>query len=253
VLSRPRVGVTGPDRGGRAAWWATHVALARSGARAVRITPSRPCEDPSTLSALVVGGGADVDPQLYDAPELPTNTATPSAKARFWGGVVHVVRRLSMAKRRTGLDHARDAMETELVRHMLTARKPILGICRGAQLINVVLGGSLFQDLGSFYAERPNPHTVLPKKRVAVDPESRLHALVGRADLRVNALHKQAIKDVAPALRRVAVESNGVTQAVEARDGFVVGVQWHPEYMPQSAAQLRIFGGLVAAAQTPSS
>ncbi len=247
-MSRPRIGVTGPDRGGDAAWWATRLALARSGARAVRVTPSRRIDDPDDLDGLVLGGGADVDPRLYgDAAPLPLPKSE-TTKNRVWARVIHIVRRLRMAKERTGLDHARDEMETTLLARMLEAKKPVLGICRGAQLINVVLGGSLFRELSTFYAERPNPRGVLPRKSVIVEPESRLFDLVGRTHLRVNALHRQAIKEIAPTLARVAVEENGVTQAVEGRRGFVLGVQWHPEYMPQSRPQSRIFEGFVAVA-----
>lgn len=252
-MTRPLIGVTGPDRGGDAAWWATRIALARSGARARRITPRRRVDDTDSLDGLVLGGGADVDPALYGDDDPVHLPKTETTRNRFWARAIHVVRRLRMAKERTGLDQARDEMETTLLARMLGADKPILGICRGAQLINVVLGGSLLRDLSSFYAERPNPRSVLPRKRINVEPTSRLFELVQATQLRVNALHRQAIREVAPTLVRVAVEDSGVTQAVEAPKGFVIGVQWHPEYMPQNRAQRRIFDGFVATARAQPS
>ncbi len=257
-MSRPLIGVTGPDYGGRAAWWAARFALWRAGARAVRIQPSRPVAA-SELDGLIVGGGADVDPTLYRGAETSLAEVMEEGKeessdgevqrARWLAPFLYLFRRIFGTSRYTGLDSARDQLELSLMNEMLASGRPVLGICRGAQLLNVSHGGTLFEDLDDFYVESPNPWTVLPKKSVSVEDDTRLRQFLGAERLRVNALHKQAIKDVAPGLRAVAHEDNGVIQAVEADRGFAIGVQWHPEYMPQSPRQRALFRGLVAAAK----
>jgi len=122
----------------------------------------------------------------------------------------------------------------------------VLGICRGAQLLAVHLGGRLAQDLTEFYTERPNPRSPLPTKTVRLEPGTRLRRILDADRCTVNALHSQAIVDPGPRLRVTAVEDNGVIQAVESigRE-FLVGVQWHPEYLPQVARQQRLFKALV--------
>jgi len=143
----------------------------------------------------------------------------------------------------------RDEFEIRLMRTAAAKGLPVLGICRGAQLINVALGGSLHPDIGPFYRRGRIPRSILPCKPVCITPNSHLSALLGQTQLRVNGLHHQAIRAPAPGLRITAQESNGVVQAVEHRRlPFVLGVQWHPELMLYRAAQRRIFSGLVAAA-----
>ena len=127
---------------------------------------------------------------------------------------------------------------------------PVLGICRGQQLLNVYFGGSLHQDLATFYVEDPATRTILPRKRVTLEPGSRLAELLG-PDERVNALHRQGMNTLGERLRVAARDRNGIVQAIEHESlPFVVGVQWHPEYLPQVPSQRAIFSALVRQART---
>lgn len=293
---RPRIGVTGPDEGGAAAWWFTRFAVWRAGGRARRITPARPAPI-EELDGLVVGGGADVAPSLYGraAPSLgealredegreeeiadreaehdrklrsEERSETPARRARLrtlwklltWpfrlvSALTLGLRKLAARKSAAGSpedaagDVARDRLETELLRGALAGGKPVLGICRGAQLLNVHLGGTLHQDLAEFYEETPQIRTVRPRKRIEVAPESLLAEILRTRDCRVNALHRQAVDELAEGLRAVAREPTGVVQAVEHRERpYLLGVQWHPEYLPQIRRQQRIFRRLVETA-----
>lgn len=260
---RPLIGVTGPDAGGDAAWWLTRLALWRAGARACRIRPSQPATA-ETLDGLVIGGGADVDPTLYgrEAPSIVEvftaelgRRSDRSAPQGLWRRLASLptllIRRLAARSMRTPKgDRARDALETRLLTEALTQEKPVLGICRGAQLLNVHLGGTLHQELRSFYEETPQIMTVLPEKRVDVEAGTLLERILQIGSCKVNALHRQAVDQVAEPLQVAACETTGVIQAIEHRERpFVLGVQWHPEYLPQVPRQQRIFKTLVAAAR----
>ena len=117
--------------------------------------------------------------------------------------------------------------------------------------MNVVLGGSLHQKIGHFYTEEAaNVRSILPRKRITVLEDSRLRRILGAATCRVNALHDQSIDALGDGMVVSAREETGVIQAIEnpARR-FFVGVQWHPEYMPQSRRQMGLFRELLRSAQ----
>lgn len=230
------------------------------GGRPVRITPRRGAPR-KPLDGLVIGGGADIEPHRYAsheaAPPLREQLEGKEDKLRTLGGyviapLVYVLRRLFSVERTAAarVDPSRDALELELLQQALERGHPVLGICRGAQLLNVALGGTLHQDVGSFYVESATPWTVFPRKQVVVEPESHLGALLGAERVHVNSLHRQAVDTLGEGLRITAREDNGLVQGVEVPDRpFVVGVQWHPEYLPQRPEQRRLFDALVAAAR----
>lgn len=252
---RPRIGVTGPDHGGTAAWLFSALAVWRAGGRPVRIRPSRkvPIEQ---VAGLIIGGGADVSPSLYgEHRHLPMRELSDRGAfgwRRALGFVLFpllwLLRRL-LTKKRGGLDHARDELEHALIGQAIERRLPMLGICRGMQLINVSLGGTLHQSLEGFYDEYPAIRSVLPRKRVELKQGSRLQEIIGGTSTLVNALHRQAIDSLGQGLEAVARESNGVLQGFEATgDRWLVGVQWHPEYLPQRPDQRALFVALVGQA-----
>ena len=254
-MARPRIGVTGPDRGGLAAWWFTASAVRIAGGRPVRIRPNRP-RGIDGLGGLIIGGGADVSPELYgQTRKVALDDLKDRGLSGWWrlSGIVlfpllFVVRRLLTTKR-GGLNQARDELEKPLIRQAMERKLPLLGICRGMQLINVAAGGSLHQSLEGFYEEYPAIRSVLPRKRVALAPDSRLAGILQCHDCRVNALHKQAIDLLGDGMRAVAREASDVVQAIEGtRAHWVIGVQWHPEYLPQRAEQRALFRALVQAA-----
>lgn len=146
------------------------------------------------------------------------------------------------------IDRERDRLERALITRAIDEGKPVLGICRGMQLINVVMGGTLIQSLDHFYVEVPQARSVLPVKHVAITPGSLLSTVFEREHLWVNALHKQAVSALGEGLRVSARETTGVIQAIESERAWCVGVQWHPEFLPQKMTQQRLFRSLVHAA-----
>lgn len=259
-MKRPLIGITGPDEGGYTAYLCTRFAVLLAGGRSRRITPKRPCTM-DQLDGLVIGGGADVSPSRYATEEEKVSVTIKETNEQVkkhktpWLSIliapfVLILRKLLAKQAFAGPDPARDELETALISRALELKRPVLGICRGAQLLNVQCGGTLFRDLAEFYTETPQLFTVLPKKKVDVKAESHLAKAIGAGRCRVNALHKQAVRRLGDSLRVAACEANGVVQAIEhAEARFVVGVQWHPEYIPQHRRQRRLFQALVDAAK----
>ena len=188
------------------------------------------------LDGLLLSGGGDVDPAHYSEPRHEKcGTVSPD----------------------------RDEVELTLTRWAMDHGKPLLAICRGIQVLNVALGGSLYQDIQAqvpgadehnyrypTYPRNRLSHTitVAPQTRLAhiLSPSSSPHPLYW-----VNSLHHQAVKDVAPELTVTARAPNNVIEAVEAEEHpFAIGVQWHPEELADDDAQAqRIFDALVEACQ----
>ncbi|MDD3411110.1 MAG: gamma-glutamyl-gamma-aminobutyrate hydrolase family protein [Eubacteriales bacterium] len=184
----------------------------------------------SRLDGLMLAGGIDVDPALYD--EWPLTTL----------GEVHPLR---------------DQFELSLVKEALRLRMPVFGICRGIQLLNVALGGTLYQDLPTQYQPADGSpcmqhiQTAPPQyasHQVAVKEGSPLRAILGRDRLGVNSYHHEAIKSLSPRLSVCAQAPDGVIEAVyDPELPFLLGVQWHPERMDDASSRA-IFGAFVKAA-----
>lgn len=153
----------------------------------------------------------------------------------------------------------RDETELTLARWAMDDGKPLLAICRGIQVLNVALGGSLYQDIQAqiLNAERHDWYPGYPRDHlphsVELDPQARLAEIVGATSLHVNSLHHQSLKDVAPGLTVVARAPDGVIEAVEAMDHpFAIGVQWHPEELAGGDARAqRLFDAFVQASSHP--
>lgn len=217
--STPRIGVTLSDRRNVWVWLLHRLAVCRAGGRAVKITPRKPIEI-GDIDALIAGGGDDISFQL-DGTELNPNV-------RY--------------------DPDRDRLERDLLERAFAVGKPVLGVCRGAQMINLVRGGSLYQDLSEITHAAPSGHLVLPRKRIEIEDDSRLAQIMRCNPCYVNALHHQAVNRVGEGLKVVARDQHNIVQAVEAADrDFVVGVQWHPEMLPFSNSNLNLFKSLTAA------
>lgn len=217
---RPLIGVTGPDSGGHTAWWFTRLAVCRAGGRAVRLSPARQ-PLPLGLDGLLLGGGADIDPAFY-------------------GGDPQI---------HGALDPARDHYERPLLENALVRGLPVLTICRGTQLMNAALGGNLHQDLTELRRRTPNRHTAFAVRPISITPGSRLHGILGVGHCLVNSLNHQGIDRPGDGLGVVAENPDRLVQAVEGDDpAFIVGVQWHPEYMPRHGIQQRLFRAFIKAA-----
>lgn len=149
----------------------------------------------------------------------------------------------------------RDALELNLLSITMEQKKPILGICRGIQLLNVALGGTLYQDLPAQWKEdfpiaHEQPfHGSVTCHSIDVVPDTLLSAIVGEEKIQVNSFHHQAVKDVAPALKVCGYAPNHLIEAVELPDyPFFLGVQWHPEYLfSVNAAAEKLFAAFIDA------
>lgn len=141
------------------------------------------------------------------------------------------------------IDPLRDGAELPMARWAVAEGKPVLGICRGVQVINVALGGTLYQDIPSqietdlhhnlSYEREDWTHMAHP---IRIAPDSRLARLIGAENLEINSLHHQAVRQIAPGLRAVAWAPDGVIEALESTDGaFIIGVQCHPEALQGQA------------------
>jgi putative glutamine amidotransferase len=131
--------------------------------------------------------------------------------------------------------HERDEMETYFFREAINQNFPILGICRGLQMINVLLGGTLYQDIPSETESQINHNMQAPYDRVChqveLMPGTGFHQLIQVEDMGVNSYHHQAVKDLGEGLEVMAVAEDGIVEAVSLPlKKFVWAVQWHPEY-----------------------
>jgi putative glutamine amidotransferase len=162
-------------------------------------------------------------------------------------------------------DPERDWTELLLLRWALADRKPVLAVCRGAQLVNVAVGGSLYQDVASQHPDaiKHDHYPVDGRRRdelaheVQLAPGSRLRELLGTPTLSVNSMHHQGIARLAPGLVAVATSPDGLIEGVEAEaDTFLLGVQWHPEDLVDVDSRMRrLFEAFIdacASQQTPT-
>lgn len=154
------------------------------------------------------------------------------------------------------VDPDRDRVELFLAREAVARRMPLLAICRGHQLLNVALGGTLYEDVlqwmpgaikHDFFGLFPRNHQA---HDVIIEPGSQLSATLGHNSVCVNSLHHQGIRDLAPGLMAAAHAPDGLIEAVEVEDHpFALGVQWHPENLYlDNPGMLALFRGLVEAA-----
>lgn len=132
---------------------------------------------------------------------------------------------------------ARDYNEMILIQAALKKKLPVFAICRGIQILNVALGGSLYQDIEAQYCTEPLLHKQNAARYetahfIKIDKQSKLFEIVQSEKIAVNSLHHQAVKDVASSLKITAVSSDGIVEAAEMKDyPFCIAVQWHPEEM----------------------
>jgi len=182
------------------------------------------------LDGLLLTGGGDIDPARFgEAPHPTLYDVAPS----------------------------RDSLETAAIQAAMDRRLPILAICRGAQVLNVALGGSLFQDVGTepgteIRHSQQEPRDQ-PSHKVKVAPGSLLAETLGADEVEVNSMHHQAVKAVGAGLAAVAWAPDQIVEGLELTDRsrFVLGVQWHPEELVgHSEPARRLFAALVRSART---
>lgn len=194
-------------------WWATRLMLRMTGLRAAYLAPGRHTA-PILVRGIIVGGGDNIEPTHYGA---------------VGDGLAEY-------------DVERDHFEIDILKRSLDTNVPILGICRGAQLINVVLGGTLYQDLRPLRRRTPNRNSAFPVKDAHLVTGSFLESCMETRTTRVNSLHHQAVERLAAPLSICARDSDGFVQGIEEPGHrFLIGVQWHPEYLPYKRAQRALF------------
>ncbi|MGE3791498.1 MAG: gamma-glutamyl-gamma-aminobutyrate hydrolase family protein, partial [Hyphomonadaceae bacterium] len=221
--ARPVIGITKPEQGDTLAYWAMKLAVWIAGGDPVKVTARAP-RDPRSIDGLIFGGGADVYPKRYQG--------QPKQGYRY--------------------DLARGDMEASWA---LAARRhdlPVLGVCRGAQMLNVLAGGTLHMDLSEFRTQRHANIVVRFFERypIRIRAKSKLAELTQcPRQMKVNAIHLQAIDRLGAGFTVSAREPNGVIQAIEDQSqAFWLGVQFHPELMIYRAPFRRLFRALVDAA-----
>jgi putative glutamine amidotransferase len=236
-MSAPRIGITGTTRhyagADRSTVNAAYVRSVIAGGGIPLVLPpllgdAYAAEIIEVLNGLVLSGGEDVDPVHYGAEAHPTV--------------------------QSNIDPLRDAQEMTLYRLARKRDLPVLAICRGIQLVNVALGGSLWQDLPS---DKPDglPHNQTDGRDarthpVNLIPGSKLARALGATHLEVNSFHHQSIRDLAPGLVVTASAPDGEIEGVESApdDPWLLAVQWHPEefHAQATAPDQGLFAALVA-------
>ncbi len=177
------------------------------------------------VDGLVLGGGTDVFPPLFQ--DVP--------------------------KKDYLYDHNRDEMEIAWLRRAELENIPVLAICRGAQMMNIMHKGTLHLNTEDVYKNFRRPRSLFKKiftrKRIHIQEGSLLHKILDRKTLKVNSIHSQSVKDPGEGIRVVAREDNEIVQAIEYPGRrFYIGVQFHPEFMIYRPSMRALFRGLINAA-----
>ena len=204
VIAMPRMS-TDPEPTVAQSKYIESLARAGAGMRWVELSdPEQAVQDALTCDGLLLPGGGDMDPKFYGQARIPA-CGEPNL--------------------------LRDAAEPKLLRAFLAADKPVLGICRGIQVMNAVLGGDLYQDIKPFEHLPHNDHWA-KVHTVTVRRGTLLSRILGQDTVLVNSQHHQAVDRVAPGFTLAALSEDGIVEAIEKPDaGFCLGVQWHPEWL----------------------
>jgi len=197
-------------------------AVEAAGAEPVELPPGTPALP--DVDGLLLPGGWDVDPSFYGEPK----------------------------DEKVGpIDRELDETELRLFEQARSEDIPVLGICRGQQVINVALGGTLVQHLEDHDVRRFGRNHLA--HTIEVDPSSELGQAAGEHKIRVNSLHHQAIRELAPGLHQTARGEDGTVEAIESDDGLIVAVQCHPEELATDLPWARnLFARFVARAKSRS-
>jgi len=180
------------------------------------------------IDGLLLVGGEDINPRLYDS-EISSKTG-------------HFFIR-------------RDNFEREMVFKAISRKMPILGLCRGQQIINVIFGGSLYQDLDDREENTLNHRQTAEmdfsnSHEITIVPDTRLAKIIGQHKIKVNSAHHQIVRRIPDGLRASAYTSDGVVEALEGTDpGYLQTVQWHPEMQADSEDSTNLFKDFIYAAK----
>ncbi len=180
----------------------------------------------NVMDGLYLAGGNDVDPKYYgESPHVGLGEVNPE----------------------------RDAFELEMLATIFKYNKPVLGICKGMQMINVALGGDLYQDITEQFKNKRVQHkqqakTIHPTHPICIERGTRLQKIINEEKLYVNSYHHQAVRRLGDSLTASGHATDGIIEAIESTAySFVIGVQWHPEFLLQSndTVSLKIYKSFI--------
>jgi putative glutamine amidotransferase len=221
--NKPLIGVSTSIYKSNVMWWFTKLGVILAGGKPMRLTAVAKY-DISDFHGFVICGGVDISPDEYGQENRASINVEPE----------------------------RDNFENKLIKHALDKKKPLLGICRGCQMINVALGGDLHQNARDFYENFVPTDSVIGKmfvrRDIVLKEGGLLSKIFNSKNIFVNSMHHQAVNKLGKDLKVTAHDENEMVQAIEAKDinnHFILGVQWHPEFMIYSKKHRTLFKKLV--------
>jgi putative glutamine amidotransferase len=204
MAKKTLIGVCLPNKGNFFAYLFIKLNLRLQGAFCIRLRPSKNNIKFERLNGLILSGGSDINPTLYGANKDAHNTP---------------------------LDTKRDTFELEMIDKAYKKKIPILGICRGAQLINIYFEGTLYPTILDLDEYIIHKNSIFPIKMIWIKKISKLFSITQKKEIVVNSIHNQAINKVGADLKVTACHDK-IIEAIEKEDyPFLLGVQWHPEYL----------------------
>ncbi len=202
------------------------------------------------LAILKAGGVPIMLPAVAEYDIIQSYTKICDALVLSGGGDAHPSHWGELPDKQLGeVNPVRDAFEIELVRNIMKIQKPVLGICRGCQMVNIAFGGSIIQNLGGNFMHQQKAPRNYAFHQVFIQKHSKLAAILKTEEIKVNSFHHQAVKVPGPGMKISACASDGTIEAIEFSGGnqFAVGIQWHPECLEDVYTDY-IFKALIEAA-----
>jgi len=225
MARKANIVITGSAKGSRSAWILSRALLRLYGVEAKFVQPHH-WDKSIQMDGLLITGGIDVDPLTFSTKRHPSIEKT---------------------------DPLRDAMELFYLKQAQKKKIPIMGICRGMQIINLFMGGTLHPHIPEMGLDFEHPRSLFPLNLLSIAPKTHLHKILRTDNLKANALHHQTIDKLGKDLRVAAKDTNTLVQAIESREeNFILGLQWHPEFMPYHWSTHRIFKAFCKEVKTSS-
>lgn len=223
MASKKLIGITLPDKGNVFARFFIKFNLFLQGAKGISLRPSQKNIEFNKLDGIIISGGNDIDPLLYGGNPEAHNTP---------------------------LDKNRDAFELEIIDKAYKKRLPILGICRGTQLINIYFNGDIYPTILDLDEYIIHKNSIFPIKAVFIKRGSKLFTILKKDTVIANSIHNQTIKTVGDTLN-VSAKHEKIIEAIEKKDyPFLIGVQWHPEYLFYLKNHRNIFKNFILSCKT---